>query len=69
MADSIGRQTACVVGVSGTGSLVTELLARKGIGHLILIDFDTIERKNLNRIVNSTAADADANRSKTWMMA
>lgn len=69
MTDSFGRQTACVIGVSGTGSLVAELLARKGIGHLILIDFDMIERKNLNRIVNSTVADADANRSKTRMMA
>lgn len=69
MTGSFARQTACVIGVSGTGSLVTELLARKGIGHLILIDFDTIERRNLNRIVNSTIADADANRSKTRMMA
>ena len=69
MAASFGRQTACVIGVSGTGSLMAELLARKGIGHLVLIDFDTIERKNLNRIVNSTVADADANRSKTRMMA
>ena len=69
MTTSLGRQTACVIGVSGTGSLVAELLARKGIGHLILIDFDTIEHKNLNRIVNSTVADADSNRSKTQMMA
>lgn len=69
MTDSFGRQTACVIGVSGTGSLVAELLGRKGIGHLILIDFDTIEHKNLNRIVNSTVADADANQPKTQMMA
>jgi len=69
MTDSFGRQTACVIGVSGTGSLAVELLARKGIGHLILVDFDMIEHKNLNRIVNSTVADADANRSKTKMMA
>ncbi|UWQ57288.1 ThiF family adenylyltransferase [Leisingera caerulea] len=69
MTDDFGRQSACVIGVSGTGSLVAELLARKGIGHLILIDFDTIEHKNLNRIVNSTVADADANRAKTRMMA
>jgi len=69
MTDSFGRQTACVIGVSGTGSLVAELLARKGIGRLILIDFDAIEPKNLNRIVNSTVADADAIRSKARMMA
>ena len=69
MTDSFARQTACVIGVSGTGSLVAELLARKGVGHLILIDFDTIEHKNLNRIVNSTVTDANAGRAKTAMMA
>lgn len=69
MADTFARQTACVIGVSGTGSLVTELLARKGIGHLILIDFDVIKRKNLNRIVNSTTEDATGERSKIEMMA
>ncbi|WP_280517259.1 ThiF family adenylyltransferase [Pseudoalteromonas sp. bablab_jr004] len=50
--------TACVVGVSGTGSIVAEQLARLGIGRLILIDFDVIELKNLNRIVNATLEDA-----------
>lgn len=50
--------TACVVGVSGTGSIVVEQLARLGIGRLILIDFDEIEVKNLNRIVNATREDA-----------
>lgn len=64
MTEFFGNQTACVIGVSGTGSLVAELLARKGIGHLILIDFDVIERKNLNRIVNSTAHDAETQRKK-----
>ena len=53
--------TACVVGVSGTGSIVAEQLSRLGIGRLILIDFDLIELKNLNRILHSTLEDA-ANR-------
>lgn len=50
--------TACVVGVSGTGSIVVEQLARLGFGRLILIDFDEIEFKNLNRILNATLDDA-----------
>lgn len=69
MTKTFAEQTACVIGVSGTGTLVAELLARKGVGHLILIDFDKIEHKNLNRIVNSTIADAEANRPKIEMMA
>ncbi|QCF26128.1 ThiF family adenylyltransferase [Hydrocarboniclastica marina] len=58
MASDLKHLTACVVGVSGTGSIVVEQLARLGIGRLILIDFDEIEFKNLNRIVNATLEDA-----------
>lgn len=58
MGHSLKLLTACVVGVSGTGSIVVEQLARLGFGRLILIDFDKIEFKNLNRIVNATLEDA-----------
>ena len=53
-----------VVGCSGTGSIVVELLARNGIGELILVDDDVVEEKNLNRIVNSSFEDARARRQK-----
>jgi hypothetical protein len=46
-----------VAGCSGTGSWVVEMLGRLGVGRLVLVDPDTIERKNLNRIVNSTPTD------------
>lgn len=48
-----------VVGCSGTGSWVIEQLARLGVGDLTLVDPDVVEHKNLNRIVNSTLADAE----------
>lgn len=51
------RLSVCVIGVSGTGSIVAEQLARLGVGELILIDFDCIEARNLNRIVNASLAD------------
>src|SRR5271157_458327 len=47
-----------VVGCSGTGSFVTEHLARLGVGKLILVDPDRVEEKNLNRILNSGKEDA-----------
>jgi len=53
-----------VVGCSGTGSIVIEQLARNCIGGLVLVDPDHVEDKNLNRIVNSTAADARNSTSK-----
>lgn len=69
MADWLGRMSACIIGVSGTGSVVAEQLARLGIGELILIDFDRMEARNLNRIVNSTAADAADGRLKVEVVA
>lgn len=57
MRASLGRLSVCVIGVSGTGSIVAEQLARLGVGEIILIDFDRIEERNLNRILNATLAD------------
>jgi sulfur carrier protein ThiS adenylyltransferase len=44
-------KAACVgiAGVGGLGSAVATALARIGIGHLILADFDLVEPSNLNR--------------------
>jgi hypothetical protein len=60
--------TVGVVGCSGTGSWVAEMIARLGVGKLVLVDPDVIERKNLNRILNSTAEDAANNRHKTLVI-
>jgi hypothetical protein len=53
-----------IVGCSGIGSWIVEMLARLGVGELVLVDPDSIERKNLNRIVNSMAADAESGAKK-----
>ena len=53
-----------VVGCSGTGSIIVELLARNGIGELVLVDDDVVEEKNLNRIVNASHEDALQRRAK-----
>ena len=46
-----------VVGCSGTGSIVIELLTRLGVGVLVLVDHEFIEERNLNRIPNTTVAN------------
>ena len=43
------QKTVCVFGVGGVGGFVCEGLARIGIGHLILVDHDTVSISNLNR--------------------
>lgn len=67
MRDALARLCACVIGVSGTGSIVAEQLARLGFGEIILIDFDKIEARNLDRILNSTTADVAAGKLKVEM--
>jgi len=47
-----------IVGASGTGSLVIEALRRTGVGHLVIVEPDTMEAANLNRVLHSTADDA-----------
>ena len=47
-----------VVGCSGTGSPVIEQLKRLGVGELVLVDPDYMDKVNLNRIINSTLQDA-----------
>lgn len=42
--------SVAVVGCSGTGSILIELLIRHLVGRLVLIDPDVIEERNINRI-------------------
>lgn len=46
----IRKYTVAVVGVGGVGSVVAEMLARCGIGKLVLFDYDKVELANMNRL-------------------
>jgi molybdopterin/thiamine biosynthesis adenylyltransferase len=43
------ESTVCIVGMGGLGGLVTETLARMGVGRFRLVDGDVFEAHNLNR--------------------
>jgi molybdopterin/thiamine biosynthesis adenylyltransferase len=58
-----------IVGCGGTGSAVAMLLARLGVGQIILIDNDIVDQTNLNRLHGSRQADADAMRPKVEVLA
>lgn len=64
-----GRLSIGVVGCSGTGGPVVEMLGRLGVGRLVLIDPDRLGVENLPRIPNATAADADAGTHKVHVLA
>ena len=69
MTAELKRLSAALIGVSGTGSITGEQIARMGFGHLPLIDFDKVEIRNLNRILNSRLTDAENHRLKVEMFA
>lgn len=46
-----------IVGQGGVGSLLTEYLARLGVGSLLLIDDDTVESTNLPRLLGARRRD------------
>ena len=54
----LGESRVAIVGCGATGSAVTTLLARAGVGHLRIIDRDYIEPSNLQRQLLFDEADA-----------
>jgi hypothetical protein len=62
--ERLQRLSVLVAGVSGTGSPSIEQLVRLGVGEIVIVDDDVIEDRNINRILNSTLADAAAERPK-----
>ena len=42
-----------VFGVGGVGSYTVEALARSGVGHITMVDFDEISESNINRQLHS----------------
>ena len=54
------RSTVAIVGCGATGAAAAALLARAGVGTLILIDRDFVEESNLQRQVLFDEADAAA---------
>lgn len=53
-----------LLGAGGTGSHCAESLARMGVGHITIVDFDEIELSNLNR-QNYTKKDVDHSKVNT----
>lgn len=49
MYEKISNASVAIAGLGGLGSNVAVMLARAGVGHLLLADFDTVEITNLNR--------------------
>lgn len=55
--EALARLRFAIVGLGGTGSIIAQLLVHLGVRDFILIDPDTLDRTNLNRVANATAQD------------
>lgn len=64
----LSRMVVAVVGASGTGSLLCELLVRAGCRHILLIDDDVVLEINLNRILHATSEDAERRTPKVEVL-
>lgn len=60
----LARSRVAVIGLGGVGALVSEYLARLGVGRLVLVDPDRIEKSNASRVVGATPQDLATNAAK-----
>lgn len=67
--DGLARLRVGVVGLGSVGSIVAEGLARMGVQHIQLLDFDSIAEVNLDRTLHAGMADARAGRAKVEVAA
>jgi tRNA A37 threonylcarbamoyladenosine dehydratase len=54
--DALGGARVVVFGVGGVGSWCAEALVRSGIGHITIVDSDTVCVTNINRQAQATSA-------------
>lgn len=47
--EKLKQSTVMIVGLGAVGGYALEAIARSGVGHLILVDFDCFDESNINR--------------------
>lgn len=65
--EKLRKAKVAVFGIGGVGSFAAEALARGGVGHIALIDGDTVSLTNINRQLIAT--QKTVGREKTAVMA
>ena len=60
--NKLEKSKVIIYGIGGVGSFVVEALVRAGIGHVVLVDNDTISISNLNRQIHSNINNVGKNK-------
>lgn len=61
--ETLSKLRVCVVGIGGTGSAVLAQITRLGVGEVVLIDPDHVERSNVNRVHGAALSDVSREKS------
>lgn len=64
--EKLKTQTVLIFGAGGLGVIVAEILARTGIGKIIIVDKDIVEEENFNRLIYNRD---DINKPKAIVLA
>jgi molybdopterin/thiamine biosynthesis adenylyltransferase len=65
--ERLRRATVAVIGAGGTGSMAIEVLARAGVGRLVVIDPDHVTESNLERVHGSQPEHAERQTPKVLL--
>lgn len=65
----LARLHIAVVGAGSVGSMVAEALARTGVKRITLLDFDSVEPHNLDRLLHANESDAKERSAKVTVLA
>ena len=63
---NLSRKTVCIVGLGGVGGYVLEALARSGITSFVLVDFDIVDRTNINRQIIALQSTIGQKKIDAW---
>jgi ThiF family len=65
----LSRLKIGIIGLGSVGSIISEALARMGVSHVKLMDFDTIEYVNLDRTLHAYEDDSTTGQAKVAVAA
>ncbi len=62
--DLLSRASVAVVGLGGVGAVAAEMIARAGVGHITVLDCDTISETNRNRQIIAMSSTVGRRKSE-----
>lgn len=64
--EKLSKKSVLVLGLGGVGGYALEALARSGIGHLYIADYDTIDITNINRQLIALQTTIGKSKTEVW---